>query len=163
MKMFLVKNSIRLRTCRYWKWRCEMTTGVYQRSYQSPEIPDKGKYSLMSWRRQTSDKNGELLMTLRKAWDVVWAVVYACVCSWSGTEWPECLQSCFPVRNVLLAHCCPPGVWVQLAYTKIYKILGSKYFRNERNFEYFLTELLFTVKIPGFFKSCVYLIQVEVT
>lgn len=41
-----------------------MTTGVYQRSYQSPEIPNKGKYSLMSWRRQTSDKNGELLVTV---------------------------------------------------------------------------------------------------
>lgn len=34
-----------------------MTTGVYQRSCQSPEIPNKGKYSFMDWRRQTSDKN----------------------------------------------------------------------------------------------------------
>ena len=63
-----------------------MTTGVYQRSYQSPEIPNKGKYSLMSWRRQTSDKNGELLITVEGLRDVVWAVVYACIYSWSGTE-----------------------------------------------------------------------------
>lgn len=63
-----------------------MTTGVYQRSYQSPEIPIKGKYGCMSWRRQTSDKNGKFLITLWKAQDVIWAVVYACVYSWSGAE-----------------------------------------------------------------------------
>lgn len=151
MKVFRIKNSIKLRTCRYWKWRCEMTTGIYQGSYQSRGIPNKGEYSLMSQRRQTWDTSGELLITLWKAWDVIWAVVYACVCSWSGTEWPECLQSC-SVRNVLLARGCPPGVWVLRAYPKIYKILHSKHFRNERNFEYLLTDLLFTVKMPGLFK-----------
>lgn len=128
--MFPVKNSIKLRTCRYWKWRCKMTTGVYQRSYQSPEIPNKGKYSLMSWRRQTSDKNGELLITVEGLRDVVWAVVYACIYSWSGTEWPECLESHFPVRSVK-AHGFPLGVWVQLAYSEVSRILCSKYFRNE--------------------------------
>lgn len=156
--MFPVKNSVKLRTFKYWKWRCEITTGVYQRSYQSPEIPIKGKYGRMSWRRQTSDKNGEFLITLWKAQDVIWAVVCACVYSWSGAEWAQCLQSHFHVRNVLLAHGCALGVWVQLAYSKVYKILCSKYFRNERNFECLLTELLFTVKIPGLFKKYVCLI-----
>lgn len=123
------------------------------RSYQSPEIPNKGKYNLVSLRRCVSDKNGELLIVSRKAWDLIWAVLYARVCSYWRADWLEWLQSHFPLRHVLLAHGCPSGVWIHFANSKIYQIFLSKCSRNKRNFVLWVfvsLNFFFTVKVQGF-------------